>query len=110
MSFGFEILPFHIIYVIAIVLFFYGYTRKVILITNLAAMALIMIGLFGIIYGFPTVTGMTEITYVNGTSILTKTVENTTNFAVNTTALVTLMIGLASLILVNFEQWKEQHL
>jgi len=109
MIFGVELLPFHLVYLIAIALFFYGYSKKSILITNLSAIALVLIGLYGMVQpGFPTVTGSTETTYTNGTVITTKTITNVTDFAIDTVAIITCLIGAISLILVNFELWKEQ--
>jgi len=104
------LLPLYIIFPIAVAILLFGIQKKMILMTNMASIALVAIGLFGMIYGFPCLTGTVETAYVNGTTITTNTITNQTDFVVETTSIITAMIGIFMLIYVNFKQWEELNL
>jgi hypothetical protein len=104
---GVTLLPFHIIFVVAVALLFFGIKKKMILITNLAAIAMVMIGLFGMINGYPCATGSREITYSNGTVVTTQTITNRKNLMTDMTAIAATMVGCFMLLYVNFKQWEE---
>jgi len=107
---GFELLPYHIVLVVVLGLFFYGYSKKHILITNLSAIALVIVGLYGVIYGFPTVSGLEDIVYANGTTVTTRVISHSKDFVTEIASIAVMVLGAASLLLVNFEIWKEMNL
>lgn len=105
-TFGSEILPFTVIYFFALALLFYGLYRKSVLISNLAAISLILIGLYAVQGGIPAVTGYTT-EVVGNTTTITKIIHQQTNFAIDIFAIITMVLGATIMLLVNLSWAKE---
>ncbi len=104
---GFELLPYHIILLVAISFFIYGLAKKSILISCLSSIMLMLCGLFGVANGFPYISGTTA-SIVGDTTTTLNTITYQTNWIIQLSSVLIMILGVISFILVWFDLWKEE--